>query len=148
MQDKPALKTWDNKFSLQWNLLQDLIAEESMETLDSVIDCWFAILFAASLPLDPAIITVTFLPTVCSSMLNWHDSDLFEEMVATLYREMIVGNYWHLLNVLYFPLCIPLDDINHWILLRVLIANTKSQIEVYDSLGDNLTSEDKQVCWK
>jgi len=69
-------------------------------------------------------------------------------MTPTVFREMLVANYWHLLDTLYIPLCIPLEKINHWILLRVLIGKNQSTIEIYDSLGDNLTPEDKEVCFK
>ncbi|PUU72405.1 hypothetical protein B9Z19DRAFT_1069783 [Tuber borchii] len=146
MLNQPALRTWDHKFSIQWKVLQELInLEKSEKTLDSVLDSWFSILFAASSPLFLSDVKQSFLPTLCSSFIGWTDEEYFETMVKIVCSEMIVDNYWHLLEVLYIPVCIPLNSVDdHWILLRVLIREEQSYIEVYDSLKTTLNREGKK----
>lgn len=147
MVDKPALKTLDYKYSLQWNLLQDLIAVTSEKTVDSVLDSWFSILFSSSSPLLLSEMKVCFLPTLCSSFVGWEDEEYFQTMLSMVCKEMVVVNYWHLLETLYIPVCISLKkNEDHWLLLRVLLAEPQSQIEVYDSLGNTLSTKAKQVC--
>ena len=146
MVNKPALKTWDYKYSIQWNLLQDLIAVTSEKTVDSVLDSWFSILFSSSSPLLLSEMKVCFLPTLCSSFVGWEDEEYFQTMLSMVCKEMVVVNYWHLLETLYVPVCISLkEDDDYWLLLRVLIAEPQSQIEIYDSLGHTLSTKAKQV---
>ena len=131
---EPALKTLDKKYSLQWSVLKDLIHTKSKETMDSVIDCWFAIWFGALFPSTFIDVKTAMLPTLASGLLDWQDEDLFKEMVSSISGELLVDNYWHLLESLYIPLCIHLEKEDHWILLRVLIGKRQSHIEIYDSL--------------
>jgi hypothetical protein len=146
MLNTAALRTWDNKFSIQWNLLQDLINQVSQKTLDSVLDSWFSILFAASSPLVLSEAKISFLSTICSGFLGWTDEEYFNTMVSMVCSEMLEVNYWHLLETLYIPVCITLNDgDDHWILLRVVIGEQQSYIEIYDSLEETLDIKGQQV---
>ncbi|KAG0123464.1 hypothetical protein HOY82DRAFT_544236 [Tuber indicum] len=141
-----ALKTWDKKFSLQWEVLKDLISEESKSTLDSVIDSWFSIIFSASYPSSLDSVKICFLPTILSGLLEWQGSSLYKDMIGIGLREMMVDNYWHQLECLYMAAIVPgkQEEVDHWILLRVLIGSSISYIEVYDSLKSTLVRKHKQ----
>jgi len=74
------------------------------------------------------------------------DEEYFQTMISVVCQEMVVVNYWHLLKTLYIPVCITLEkEEEHWLLLRVLLDEPQSQIEVYDPLGHTLSTQAKQV---
>jgi hypothetical protein len=142
-----ALKSWDNKISLQWNLLKDLISPESLATSDAIVDAWFSIIFSSSHPLTSDCLPSTFLSTLCSGFLDWHSESYMKEMITTISKELTTVTNWQYLEYLYLPVLVPMDPIDHWILLRVRVGSLESVIEVYDSLGNTLSADQMQVCF-
>ncbi|RPA97079.1 hypothetical protein L873DRAFT_1156974 [Choiromyces venosus 120613-1] len=65
-------------------------------------------------------------------------------MVAIVCREMTVVNYWHQLKCLYVPVLVPMNPVDHWILLRVLIRTVQTHIEVDDFLDNGLSSQQQK----
>lgn len=139
------MKSWDNKVSLQWNLLQDLISPDSLATSDSVIEAWFSIIFSSSHPLTSDPLKCTFLSPLCSGFLDWTDEDFKEEMIGAVAKELTTVTNWQTLQCLYLPILVPMNPIDHWILLRVTFGSSENLIEVYDSLGNTLSSAQIQV---
>ncbi|KAG0641455.1 hypothetical protein HOY80DRAFT_1112578 [Tuber brumale] len=78
---------------------------------------------------------------MCSSFLQVEDEEYLNILVTTASKEMTLVNYWHKLECLYIPVHVEMEEVDHWVLLRVLIGTQQNYIEVYDSLENTFTSE-------
>ena len=108
-------------------------------TSDPVLDSWFSILFSFVAFNERQSCTIANMSSLISGLLSW-SSDQRSMLFSTFLNQLLVFNYWHLLEFLYFPLNI---DFVHWILVRVGVKT--EMVEIFDSLGTEFNLESQEA---